>query len=426
MKQMARTRFDQVIQAFAMIVVVVAITSLPARAFVDVTETFTDLGPGVNDTRFDAFLGNNIQRPIPTLTSPADMISVEMGFGPETLDYSNVKTNQFGLTTTSHVTGGSPGGEFGGQFSWNDYGHAADTSVGALTIGKHDGGNGGDPSDPLTIAATVLINDISPSNDEVTTIGYFLDPTPGQADDMRARDDPAISGINPADPRNTMTAGIGFLGDGRFWLFINGSEAFSGDLGLARVPIDTPFSFELDVYVDENVPPGTQPQGVITGTVNGQTVTHTRDTNGSQLIGNFGIGSSFLIRRDPQTDWRRSIAYIDDVTYSVLTDVGFDADPLRFPLAPSENADFDGSGLVAGSDFQIWQRNLGMTGQTDNSNGDANGDGVVDDTDLMFWENQYGTSPPLSALSAVPEPASAVLFVFAGIALSCMRAKRFA
>ena len=398
------------------------------QAHVDVTEDFTDLGTGVNDTRFDTYLGNNIQRPIPTLTDPANLSQKEMGFGLETLDYSSVKTNQFGLTTTSNITGGSAGGEFGGQFSWNDYGHVADTDIG-LTIGKHDGGNGGDPSDRLTIAATVLINDFSDSNDEVTTIGYFVDPTSGQADDMRARDDPAISGAPPADPTTTMTAGIGFLNDGRFWLYINGQHQFSSDLGFNPVPVGTPFDIDLEVYVDDTGPPGSQPQGIITGTVatgdltNEQTVSSQRATNGSQDLGSFGIGSSFLVREVNQTTWRRSVVFFDDVTYSVDTDAGFDADPVRFGTIV-EDADFDGDGPVTGLDFLIWQRNLGLMGQTDNSNGDANGDGTVDQADLLVWENKYGTTPPLSALSTVPEPASCVMLAFMGIALSAMRTRR--
>jgi len=77
-------------------------------------------------------------------------------------------------------------------------------------------------------------------------------------------------------------------------------------------------------------------------------------------------------------------------------------------LSPAD-ADFDGDGLVTGSDFLIWQMNFGLTGQVDNSNGDANGDGTIDETDLVFWENQYGTSPLVAAVSVVPEPSALIL-----------------
>jgi len=79
----------------------------------------------------------------------------------------------------------------------------------------------------------------------------------------------------------------------------------------------------------------------------------------------------------------------------------------------SESADFDGDGFITGSDFLIWQGNIGLAGQTDNSNGDANGDGVVDKADLVVWEAQYGTAAPLAALQSavttVPEPAAWML-----------------
>lgn len=80
---------------------------------------------------------------------------------------------------------------------------------------------------------------------------------------------------------------------------------------------------------------------------------------------------------------------------------------------PPDSADFDGDGLVTGLDFLIYQQNLGLTGQTDNSNGDANGDGVVGAADLAIWEGQVGGAAPQSvSLAAVPEPSSALLAWF--------------
>ncbi|MEM8944457.1 MAG: glycosyl hydrolase [Planctomycetota bacterium] len=69
-------------------------------------------------------------------------------------------------------------------------------------------------------------------------------------------------------------------------------------------------------------------------------------------------------------------------------------------------ADFDGSGLVDGADYLIWQRGIGQSGQLDNSAGDADGNGVVDADDLAIWRSQLGTNPnaPTSAAVAVPEP----------------------
>ncbi len=75
----------------------------------------------------------------------------------------------------------------------------------------------------------------------------------------------------------------------------------------------------------------------------------------------------------------------------------------------TDNADFDGNGIVDGLDFLIFQTGFGLAGQTDNSNGDANGDGVIDSADLAVWETQYGSAPITAAVSSVPEPSAAVL-----------------
>lgn len=71
------------------------------------------------------------------------------------------------------------------------------------------------------------------------------------------------------------------------------------------------------------------------------------------------------------------------------------------------NADFDGNGRVDAGDFLVWQRGLGLNGQTDNSLGDATGDGVVDGADLKAWRAFSGI-PANGSFSAVfvPEPAT--------------------
>jgi hypothetical protein len=81
------------------------------------------------------------------------------------------------------------------------------------------------------------------------------------------------------------------------------------------------------------------------------------------------------------------------------------------PLSP--NADFDHDSDVDGDDFLTWQRNVNLMGQSDNSNGDANFDGTVNGADLAVWEAQYGSPPPVSAVTTVPEPASTALFTVA-------------
>lgn len=88
----------------------------------------------------------------------------------------------------------------------------------------------------------------------------------------------------------------------------------------------------------------------------------------------------------------------------------------------NEDADFNGNGVVDANDFLTLQRNLGLTGQTDNSNGDANFDGIIDGADVAIWNNQYGNAPPLSGnVSAVPEPTTVVLLSMTSLTMLLSR-----
>jgi hypothetical protein len=84
------------------------------------------------------------------------------------------------------------------------------------------------------------------------------------------------------------------------------------------------------------------------------------------------------------------------------------------------SADFNQSGAVDGADLTIWQTAYGST-----SAGDADADGDTDGRDFLLWQRQFGTSP-LSAATAVPEPAMGVLLASAavGIVLSRWRCSR--
>ena len=97
---------------------------------------------------------------------------------------------------------------------------------------------------------------------------------------------------------------------------------------------------------------------------------------------------------------------------------GFDSSSgtsIVLQLAAAGNADFNGSGFVDGLDFLIWQRNTGGPGTP--ATGDANGDNLVNGADLAIWEGQYGSPPPpLSAVSAVPEPTTATLLLLGAMA----------
>jgi len=59
--------------------------------------------------------------------------------------------------------------------------------------------------------------------------------------------------------------------------------------------------------------------------------------------------------------------------------------------------DFDNDADVDGADFLVWQRDLGDAGN------------------LADWEGNFGTTSPLVAISAVPEPSALVLLGLAGV-----------
>lgn len=81
--------------------------------------------------------------------------------------------------------------------------------------------------------------------------------------------------------------------------------------------------------------------------------------------------------------------------------------------------DFNGDNKIDGTDFLIWQRGLGLTGQPDNTTGDATGDGLVNFADLAAWEVSYGQQS--ATLAAVPEPESALIAVVTLVTLAMGR-----
>lgn len=110
--------------------------------------------------------------------------------------------------------------------------------------------------------------------------------------------------------------------------------------------------------------------------------------------------------------------------YAMSTNNGIQSFTLTLDpvVAPVDDADFNGDGLVDGADFLIWQRGFGLSAQTDKSLGDADGDGNVNDADLIVWKDQFGTSTlPPAPVSAVPEPGALAL---AALALGGIAARR--
>lgn len=101
------------------------------------------------------------------------------------------------------------------------------------------------------------------------------------------------------------------------------------------------------------------------------------------------------------------------------------------PPASVDNADFNGDGVVDGSDFLAWQRGFGATG-AQLEQGDANGDGAVDAADLAAWNTAFGagavTTNANTLALAVPEPTTLglTLTIVAGVlAVATARRRNF-
>jgi ELWxxDGT repeat protein len=70
------------------------------------------------------------------------------------------------------------------------------------------------------------------------------------------------------------------------------------------------------------------------------------------------------------------------------------------PLSPA--GDFDGDRLVTGSDFLLWQRQLGSTGP--GLSADGNRDGIVNHADLAPWRGSASSVAPTIAAQALAAP----------------------
>jgi hypothetical protein len=67
--------------------------------------------------------------------------------------------------------------------------------------------------------------------------------------------------------------------------------------------------------------------------------------------------------------------------------------------APQQPGDFDGNEIVDGTDFLLWQRQLGSPATPAGSGADGNGNGVVDGADLTVWRDHFGEEAAVAAFS---------------------------
>jgi hypothetical protein len=82
-------------------------------------------------------------------------------------------------------------------------------------------------------------------------------------------------------------------------------------------------------------------------------------------------------------------------------------------VVPRFEADFDSNGRVDAADLTIFRSGFGSV-SAGRATGDATGDGLVDGSDFLLWQRQLGSGETATPSSAtIPEPAAVVLAVLA-------------
>ena len=81
--------------------------------------------------------------------------------------------------------------------------------------------------------------------------------------------------------------------------------------------------------------------------------------------------------------------------------------------------DFDANDVVDAADLANWKANFGASGVATHAQGDADGDRDVDGSDFLVWQRQLGSGAPASPSTAsVPEPATLMLACVAALGMA--------
>ncbi|QDU90404.1 Autotransporter-associated beta strand repeat protein [Pirellulimonas nuda] len=131
--------------------------------------------------------------------------------------------------------------------------------------------------------------------------------------------------------------------------------------------------------------------------------------NGVQQVG--GTWGSLLSSAANKRSWFTGLGVLNVTETVMLGKIG---------------GDFNGDGYVDAADYTTWRDNLGAA--TDDAlNGNGDGNPGVTSADYDLWKTNFGmTAPPLAiaalgAAASVPEPATLVLLLLAGVPLAVFR-----
>ena len=113
--------------------------------------------------------------------------------------------------------------------------------------------------------------------------------------------------------------------------------------------------------------------------------------------------------------------YVDRVNLQALGTLNSYVDAVQISVAPVP-ADFTEDNGVNAADLAAWTTGFGTTNVATHGQGDANYDQSVDGRDFLIWQRQLGVAS--SAITVVPEPASAWIFAI-GVAAVISRRRRW-
>ena len=135
------------------------------------------------------------------------------------------------------------------------------------------------------------------------------------------------------------------------------------------------------------------------------------DESLSQFLGLVQGTDAIRVWDDSLSDWGPIDSAVFGVDYTLeylaAGDLaGYTLLTARQAISPGLAGDFDGNGVVEGSDFLVWQTQFGQMASPNVSlSADGNGDGFVNADDLAIWQQHFGMeAPDDTSTSAVPEP----------------------
>jgi hypothetical protein len=127
----------------------------------------------------------------------------------------------------------------------------------------------------------------------------------------------------------------------------------------------------------------------------------------------YGTNTPQEAAMDPEitTGSRKRFTQLDA---AAAVDIGWEID-----LTPVQNynpADFNEDTFVNGADLTMWRTAFDV-----NASADADGDGDSDGSDYLIWQRQIGATSAIAAASIVPEPGAAALAILSATAMLRLR-----